>query len=340
MQNLTSLSMKKPALKGLALIALLCTTTASVFAQDIPPMPRPRPENLGAANGGAAGGQFEVAALPQQQTALDAVQMAAAGADQPVVLTARISRDGPVIPNGIEWRVFGASADNAGQLKLIAKSEDPTATIQLPPGQYMVHAAYGHAQISDTLLVTPGENDKTLILEAGALSLNSAVTGDFPINPGALRYDIYASGLDEEPVPIVRNVKPGEVIHLNAGVYRVESRWGTNNATVKADIRVEPGEITEATLYHRAARVNLKLVSVAGGEAIADVDWTVQDGQGNTIYSFFGAFPTLVLAEGDYEVIAKLGGKVYNRDFEVKPGAPQDVEVLTAVYESNASGNG
>ncbi|MCC0025353.1 MAG: hypothetical protein H6874_14195 [Hyphomicrobiaceae bacterium] len=335
MQKRTANPIKAPTLGAMAFVLIWSVAVPPVFAQDIPPLPRPRPENLGA--GGE--GSFEVASLPQQQTALDAVQMAAAGADQPVTLIARISRDGPVIPSGVEWRVFGA-ADSNGQLKLIAKSEDSTAHIELPPGQYMIHAAYGHAQISDTLQVSPGENDKTMVMEAGALKLNSAVTGDISINPGSLRYDIFATSVDEDPVAIVRNLKPGEVIHLNAGVYRVESRWGTNNATVKADIRVEPGEMTEATLYHRASRINLKLVSVAGGEAIADVDWTVQDDQGNQIYTFFGAFPSLVLAEGDYQVIAKLGGKVYNRDFEVKPGAPQDVEVLTAVYAAGTSDNG
>jgi hypothetical protein len=35
------------------------------------------------------------------------------------------------------------------------------------------------------------------------------------------------------------------------------------------DLRVEPGQLTDATLYHRAAQMSFKLVSEAGGEAIA-----------------------------------------------------------------------
>ena len=54
----------------------------------------------------------------------------------------------------------------------------------------------------------------------------------------------------------------------------VISYFGAVNATVRADLRVEPGKLTEATLYHKAAQISFRLVSEAGGEAIADVDWT------------------------------------------------------------------
>ena len=37
-------------------------------------------------------------------------------------------------------------------------------------------------------------------------------------------------------------------------------------------VRVEAGELTDATLYHRAAQVSFKLVTQAGGEAVANYD--------------------------------------------------------------------
>jgi hypothetical protein len=39
-----------------------------------------------------------------------------------------------------------------------------------------------------------------------------------------------------------------------------------------------------------------------------------------------------VLQEGDYLVLAKRGETVFNREFEVQPGQPREVEVLTSVY--------
>jgi hypothetical protein len=41
-----------------------------------------------------------------------------------------------------------------------------------------------------------------------------------------------------------------------------------------------------------------------------------------------GAFASLVLAEGDYTIIAKNKDRIYQRDFTVVGGRNQDVEVL------------
>jgi hypothetical protein len=249
-------------------------------------------------------------------------------------LSARIVEDGPIIPGGLVWRIFDTRTDTSGELALLAKSEEPTATLSLAPGEYVVHVAYGRSQASDTLSIVPGPNAKTVVLDAGGLRLNSAVAGDVLIPLELLRFDIYTSApSEEERVLVAENISPNDVIHLNAGVYHVVSRFGVVNAVVRSDLRVDPGQLTDAILYHRAAQVGFKLVSEEGGEAIADVDWTVKDTDGQIVFSEFGAFPATVLAEGTYTVLAKQGSSVYNRDFQVQPGQPRDVEVLTAVTE-------
>ena len=43
-----------------------------------------------------------------------------------------------------------------------------------------------------------------------------------------------------------------------------------------------------------------------------------------------GAFASLVLAEGDYTIIAKNKDRIYQRDFTVTGGRNQDVEVLAS----------
>ncbi|MEI9899669.1 MAG: hypothetical protein WDN31_05430 [Hyphomicrobium sp.] len=206
------------------------------------------------------------------------------------------------------------------------------AQLSLAPGEYVVHVAYGQAQASDTLTVAPGQNTKALILDAGALRLTAAVTGDVPIPLDLLTFDVFTTGEDGESVPVAQGLGPDEIVTLNAGIYHVVSHFGSINAVVRADLRVEPGQMTEATLYHRAAQVAFKLVSEPGGEAIADIEWTVLTPDGETVFSDLGAFPETVLAEGDYTVLAKRGEAVFNREFEVQPGPLREVEVLTAVY--------
>ncbi|CAN7464767.1 hypothetical protein LJR016_003056 [Devosia sp. LjRoot16] len=252
---------------------------------------------------------------------------------QPVTLMAKITEDGNSLPDGVTWRVFETRTDASGDLVLAQKSDDATAHLELPPGSYVVHVAYGRAQTTDTLTVAEGENSKSLILDAGAMRLNAAVTGDVAIPINLLRFDIYTSGSTEADRTLVaQNLSPNDIVTLNAGTYHIVSYFGDVNAVVRADLRVEPGQLTDATLYHRAAQISFKLVSEAGGEAIADIDWTVKTADGQTVFSNIGAFPSTVLGEGDYLVFAKRGDQVYNREFQVQPGAAKEIEVLTAVY--------
>jgi hypothetical protein len=147
-----------------------------------------------------------------------------------------------------------------------------------------------------------------------------------------LKFDIFNSGDEGSRTLVAEGLAPNDIVTLNAGTYHIVSYFGTINAIVRADLRVEPGQLTDATLYHHASQVSFKLVSETGGEAIADVEWTVKTPDGATVFSELGAFPVTVLAEGDYLVLAKQGAQVFNREFQVQPGAAREIEVLATVY--------
>lgn len=326
---------------------LLLAVPNLALAQEAPvPMPRPAdripagwtppgaeaPAEAPPAEVAAVPDQAVPAALPDQAANAAAAAEAVALDPQPVTLTAQITDGGATIPEGVVWRVFDTKTDASGELALAAKSDDATARLELPPGQYVVHVAYGRAQATDTLDVQEGENAKSMVLDAGAMRLNAAVTGDVSIPINLLRFDIFSSGNASDRTLVAQNMSANDIVTLNAGTYHVVSYFGDVNAVVRADLRVEPGELTDATLYHRAAQVSFKLVTEQGGEAIADVEWTVKTTTGETIFSNIGAFPATVLAEGDYLVLAKRGETVYSREFEVKPGQGEEIEVLTTVY--------
>jgi hypothetical protein len=327
------------------IVAMLLPAIA--VAQDEPPVPLPRradrmPQQVEQAQDpaavaaevlgteGEAPGEAVTAAAPDTP-AVEAVEKVAA-IPQPVTLVARITDGGNAIPDGLTWRVFETRTDSTGDLALAAKSDDATARLELPPGSYVVHVAYGRAQTTDTINVVDGNNEKALVLDAGAIRLNAQVSGDIAIPINLLRFDIYSPGTESERTLVAQNLAPSDIVTLNAGTYHIVSYFGDVNAVVRADLRVEPGQLTEATLYHKASQVSFKLVSEPGGEAIADIDWTVKTQDGQTVFSNIGAFPSTVLAEGDYLVLAKRGDQVYNREFQVQPGAGTEIEVLTAVY--------
>ena len=325
----------------MALAAMLAPTL--VIAED-PPVPLPRrADRMPAvteqvvkmpAPADQAAIAPDVVETPEASGALEATEAVATvnTTPQPVTLMAKITEDGNTLPDGVIWRVFETKTNAAGDLILAQKSEDATAHMELAHRNYVVHVAYGRAQTTDTLTVAEGDNNKQLVLDAGAMRLNAAVTGDVPIPINLLRFDIYTAGNEADRTLVAQNLSPNDIVTLNAGTYHNLSFFGDVNAVVRADLRVEPGQLTDAVLYHKAAQISFKLVSEAGGEAIADVDWTVKTADGQTVFTNIGAFPSTVLGEGDYLVLAKRGDQVYYREFQVQPGAAKEIEVLTAVY--------
>ena len=101
-----------------------------------------------------------------------------------------------------------------------------------------------------------------------------------------------------------------------------------SNSIVNADIRVISGKLIDVTIRHRCATLTLKLVNKPGAEALANTTFTVLTPGGDVIRELVGAFPSLVLAEGEYVVIARHESKVYQSTFQVQTGMDRDVEVV------------
>ncbi|MCZ4089513.1 hypothetical protein [Sinorhizobium psoraleae] len=249
-----------------------------------------------------------------------------------VKLEALLTAKGKPVESGLTWRVFSPIPGSDGKLPLLATSEGGSTAFNLVPGEYFVNVAFGRAGATRKIRVPEqGSLDKqVLVLDAGGVTLNAVSGSDVRIPPNELSFSIFSSDVKEdgERALIIADVKPNTVVRLNAGTYHVVSDYGSVNAVIRADIQVEAGKLTEATIQHRAAKLTLKLVSEAGGEAIADTAWSILTSSGDVVSESVGAFPTLVLAEGGYTAVARNKDKIYQRDFAVKAGVNTDVEVL------------
>ena len=191
-----------------------------------------------------------------------------------------------------------------------------------------MHAAYGFASGTKRItLGSQGLNDQVTI-SAGALTLAGSI-GDTPIPAAQLTFQVFVPLQGNSEGRLVTNgAKAGDLIRLPEGTYHVVSTYGDSNAIQRADVRVETGKVSDATLHHRAAKVTLKLVAAAGGEAFAGTAFSVLTPGGDVIREAIGAFPQVILAEGDYVLIARQEGQVYSRDFKVESGVDRDIEVL------------
>jgi hypothetical protein len=230
------------------------------------------------------------------------------------------------VRSGLVWRVLAERPEGP---QVVARSNEAAPVLTLDAGSYVVHAAYGYASAIRRVTVQPGRaTTERVPISAGALKLAGTV-GDQPIAPARISFAIFV------PLPgnsegrlVAQNLKPTDLVRLPEGTYHIVSTYGDANAIQRADIKVESAKVTEATLHHRAARVTLKLVAQAGGEAFAGTAFSVLTPGGDVIREAIGAFPQVILAEGEYVLIARQDGQVYSRDFKVEAGLDRDIEVL------------
>ena len=244
-------------------------------------------------------------------------------------LSARFGRDLPVIPAGLHWRIYSAK-QAPGALRPIKEDRAATPTFTLAPGSYVVHVGLGLASAAKTIQLRAGEPLREVFdIPAGGLRIEGRV-GDARIPPGQISFDLY-KGSEFEPGdkrPIAQSVQTGDVILVPEGTYHIVSNYGDANSLVRSDIRVQSGKLTDATVTHRAAVITLKLVNDWGGEARANTQWSVLTPGGDVIKEMSGAFPRVILAEGEYRVVARNDERTYERSFRVVTGVDVEVEVL------------
>jgi hypothetical protein len=244
-------------------------------------------------------------------------------------LTARYGKDLPVINSGLVWRVFADKPDDTGTFKLIREERGATPNIVLPPGNYVVHVALGLVSAVRTVSLKSETDRESFVLPAGGLRIEGRV-GTSKIPQNQISFAIYKGSQFEtsERGALVPNVAAGDVALLPEGTYYIISNYGDANSVVRSDIRVQAGKLTDVIVTHRAAVITLKLVSDKGGEALANTAWSVITPGGDVIKESIGAFPRVVLSEGEYRAIAKNEGKVFERPFNVVNGVDGEVEVV------------
>jgi hypothetical protein len=269
---------------------------------------------------------------PAAPAAVPPVAQAAPGVPAGNVLLAVVARDGqnaPPISAGLVWRVYAAKPDAPGNFRLIKEDRAAAPTFALPPGNYVVHASLGLASAAKTIVLRTDTVREVFDIPAGGIRLEGRV-GDVRIPLGQIAFEIFTGSQFDtnERRPIAQNMQTGDVVLLPEGTYYIVSNYGDGNSVVRSDVHIEAGKLTDIVVTHRAAIKTLKLVNNPGGEALANTQWTVLTPGGDVIKESIGAFPRLVLAEGDYHVIARNEGRTYQRDFKVITGVDGEVEVL------------
>ena len=244
-----------------------------------------------------------------------------------LALSARFGHDLPAINGGLHWRVF--RTEQNGVPRIVKEDKGSAPTFVLPPGPYVVSVGFGLANVTKAVQVRAETVKDVFEIPAGGLRIEGRV-GDARIPPGQISFELY-KGSQFEPGdkrPIATGIATGDLILVPEGTYHIVSNYGDANATVRSDIRVQAGKLTDTTINHRAAIITLKLVNEPGGEARANTQWSVLTPGGDVIKELIGAFPRVILAEGDYRAIARNDNKTYEGEFRVVNGVDREVEVM------------
>jgi hypothetical protein len=291
-------------------------------------LPRPVTRDEAYAPGGVLAPQPVWPLNPSGAAVPAVVPMVPAG-QVALALSARFGKDAATISGGLTWRVFAARAGANGKFRLIKEDKSPAPTLVLPAGAYIVHVGFGLATAVKPVTLSGATVHEEFDLPAGALRMEGRV-GDVRIPAGQVSFDVYKGSQFEsgDRRPIAEHVVTGNVVVVPEGTYYIVSNYGDANSVVRSDIRVQAGKLTDITITHRAAAITLKLVSEKGGEALASTSWSVLTPGGDVIKESIGAFPRVILAQGEYRAIARNEGKVYEREFKVVTGVDGDVEVL------------
>ena len=337
----------RPAGRILAALVALCALLSPAGAQT-PANDSPQPPASGASQTPANDAAQAPASQPAQKPASESPQAT-------LSLSAVLNGGGAPLAGGVRWRVFAAQADPDGSHPLIVESSLPQPTLTIPAGDYVVHVAFGLASAAKRVTLGAEVRTERLTLSAGALKIEGTLA-DAPIDPSKLSLAIY---VPQNRNPLGKLVyakgKAGDIIGLPEGSYHIVSTFldtvGAHsgvtaaansgksavvpppaaipsNSIVNADIRVTSGKRIDVTIRHRCATMTLKLVNKSGAEALANTTFTVLTPGGDVIRELVGAFPSLVLAEGEYVVIARHDSKIYQSTFQVQTGMDHDVEVV------------
>jgi hypothetical protein len=248
-----------------------------------------------------------------------------------LLLSAVLAKNTPPLNTGLVWRVFEGQVQSDGSYKLLHRLDQSRTNLSLPPGDYLVNAAYGRANLTKRVTVWPAKQQEDIFdLNAGGLKLEATLAQQPLVTDQSLSFNVYSDESDQfgNRRKVISGAKAGIVLRLNSGNYRVESTYGDANSIMEADVKVEPGKLTAATIDHQSGKVTFRLVEKPGGEALADTIWRIYAIDGQLVKKSGGAFPSHVLAAGSYNVRVEHGQLEFGQDFTVAAGEKKQVEVV------------
>jgi hypothetical protein len=245
-----------------------------------------------------------------------------------LTLVARLTNGHNPIRQTVHWTVYKVEDATTRKWRKIAEKSAARPGFDLPEGQYVVRAAFGHASAATVVPVRPGKTARTtVIFNAGGLKVTSKLALlalPASVKPSLRLYKIGAHGGEQ----LIGAVTDGDIARLNAGPYRLVSRIGSVNAAKSVELIVKPGLLTEVEINHRAGIVLARFP--ADSRLKGPISWRLTDRAGKTLTRGRGGKIMRIVAPGAYRLAATRAGKIFTARFSIKTGARKTVRLKAA----------
>ncbi|WP_374652746.1 hypothetical protein [Dongia sp.] len=253
-----------------------------------------------------------------------------------VTLLAVENAGGPEVKGAIAWSVVKVNKETGKpEAKPTATGNGPRLLAQLDPGQYLVTAKLGKIESSQAIMVGKSATTRSLVLadptktasrkpEAGPpaqLSINMKLSkGKSPLKEPVL-WEVYTyekGGTDAGEKVAEQKAATG-MFSLPGGSYVVRAHYKGTKADLV--IPIEPGQSLKYTLNLYAGYVKLAALKPKKQKTSAEaLSWQILRQRPNApgVYELVTSSekpnPTLMLREGRYLAVARLGNKLWGSE--------------------------
>lgn len=195
----------------------------------------------------------------------------------------------------------------------IARSAAPRPDFTLPAGTYYITARAKQVEARQQLAISANTTVKqTMVLALSRLSLAAKTNASLSPQGQALNFRVLSLNGGEREV--ARSAATAPVLTLPAGRYRVEAKFGSENAKAMIDTELLAGKDAEVTLDIAAGQVKLDRNRDGREDAIIEV----ADETGHVVWhAGAGETATALLAPGRYTYSTPDG---LQKSFDVKNG--------------------
>ena len=261
---------------------------------------------------------------------LSAFNSAALADDSPVKVkfVGYIVQGAKPLNDDIKWSIAPVSKDGTAAQQVTKASPE----VQLLPGKYRVTATLGFATVTRDITVS-GAGKQDLVFDAG--------WARFQMIPGQkakplqenVHWTIYRftkGGVDEKQ-KITELDAPSPQLTLPPGWYTVRGQY--QGIVVEAVEEVKAGTLYKYTMVAYAGKATFTAVDANGKTVKKGAVWTIERAAKNNggkrvpVTTDSTASPSLLMGEGKYVVVVKVGDLIGEAPFDVKATRDQTVTV-------------